>query len=144
MCIRDRYRAQLPDLKKRYEAIIESFKPDKTIELKAATRYSSSPPWKNTFVNLQPERTSAMYMSERDRFTKDPLSRIQFQKEEKCKLDSINNGRLSHIKMSNSLLFQRIQESEQKSDQRTELFLKKKGLRQYNYEQRCHLRNDYA
>eukprot|EP01015_Nassula_variabilis_P008490 TRINITY_DN16743_c0_g1_i2.p2 TRINITY_DN16743_c0_g1~~TRINITY_DN16743_c0_g1_i2.p2 ORF type:complete len:128 (+),score=41.14 TRINITY_DN16743_c0_g1_i2:2-385(+) len=90
----------------------EQLRPSREITVKQATRYGSTPAWKNTFTNIQPQQVSAMYMDEKERFQKDPLARIAFQKEEKAKKQTFNDNKLKTMQMHNNFFASKISEQE--------------------------------
>lgn len=66
------------------------------------TRFSANPPFQCTFVNFEPLSSSGMYMSDQDRYNRDPNHRIQFQKEEHELTTMKKQNKLQRIQQINN------------------------------------------
>ena len=78
------------------------------VDLKTSTRYGASPAWRNTFLNMQPLNNSPMFLSESDRFSKDPHAREHFQHEEKSKKENFMVAKLDKIRTHQELFQKKV------------------------------------
>ena len=61
------------------------------------TRYNANPEYKDTRINIQPQKGASYYISEKDRFDIRCKDHIDFQKEDKEKKQKIDEFRLMRI-----------------------------------------------
>ena len=76
-----------------------------------------------------------MFMNETERFSKDPMARTIFQKEDKMKKIMLGKNREDEIRMHRESIQRKIETEEIQRDFNTESKRKAKQLRAYLYEQ---------
>ncbi|OMJ67106.1 hypothetical protein SteCoe_35818 [Stentor coeruleus] len=82
--------------------------------LKQSTRYSSSPPYKDTFVNFAPRVDCAMYMDDTTRLSAKKFEPISVSHEDKNKLRKSAEAKMIYLQKSREINENRIQEMDAK------------------------------
>ncbi|EGR27511.1 hypothetical protein IMG5_194600 [Ichthyophthirius multifiliis] len=113
------------------------------IDLGTYTRFSSTPAFKNTFQNFQAQQNSAMFQTSIDRFNFRDNHRIQFQIDEKNLKKQYQQGRINRKCQNQTSIANKVQKQIEIEDFKSEQKIKAKGLRQWTYEHRAHLQNNW-
>ncbi|OMJ84262.1 hypothetical protein SteCoe_14685 [Stentor coeruleus] len=82
--------------------------------LKHNTRYSSSPPYKDTFVNFTPRVDCAMYMDDNNRLSAKKFEPISVSQEDKNKLRKSAEAKMVYLQKTREINENRIQEMDAK------------------------------
>ncbi|CAD8134577.1 unnamed protein product [Paramecium octaurelia] len=131
----------LPELSRLTEEFKKPFRPQTNhTDIRPSTRFGATPAYKNTFVNFVPPKTSPMFMTQGERFSK---NREQFIQDEKSQNNQKYENKLNRIRQYHQSLDQRIQSAQEQRDQKDASNLKSKQMAQWTYEHKAHLKNDY-
>jgi len=103
--------------------------------LRPASRFGQTPAWKNTFLNIQPNVLSPMFVTERDRFIKTPNAQVLPATEEKEKKRRIQSAKIEIIKQHNQSLSKRVEQDTLKQDLLDQNRLKTKSQAVITHEQ---------
>merc|ERR1711988_1226796 len=82
--------------------------------LNQTSRYGSTPPWKNTFINFQPQKESPQFIPEKDRLVGNSQTRTSYQWDDKFKRESYSQGRVRNIQTHNNFFHKKIIDYEDK------------------------------
>ena len=66
--------------------------------LKVSTRYSSTPPFQNTFTNFAPSEDSAMFLSDKERYSAKKFEPTNLNHEDKTRLKTVADGRVEYLR----------------------------------------------
>ena len=123
--------------------IEKSFLPLLTNKIRPKTRRGANPPFKNTFLDHQPEKNSPMFINENERFKCKSLNdKIEFAKIEKQNKNKIKDFWQNIRKKHNLDIQQRINDLELKQKQNKNISMLNKINRIYDYEFKNKLRNE--
>ncbi|CAD8050205.1 unnamed protein product [Paramecium sonneborni] len=134
-------KAFLPELSRLTEEFKKPFRPQTNhTDIRPSTRFGATPGFKNTFENFVPPKTSSMFMTQGERFSK---NREQFLQEEKANYNQKYENKLNRIRQYHQSIEQRIQSAQEQREQKDVSNLKSKQMAQWTYEHKAHLKNDY-
>ena len=122
---------------------IDEKKPELNHKLNSSSRWGSTPPWKNTFLNFQPSVTSPQFMGENDRLVANSKTRTSYQWAEKAQDKKYSDGRSNRIRTHTDSFRHKIENDAKEMDRKEDIKLKKIGAQVLQYEHVNHLKNPY-
>lgn len=105
--------------------------------LKVPNRYSSSPPFQNTFTNFAPSADSAMFLSDKDRYTAKKFEPTNLHHEDKNKVRKVAEGRIEYLKKTRQLRDERVKEIDDKERELDGQKVMARAKAKYEYEAKC-------
>lgn len=133
-----------PMTKKKVDEMINELRPQTSGFLRPSSRFGSTPVWKNTFHSFQPNITSPMFVSDRERFNCSPLANVLPSVEEKAQKRRIQSAKLDVLKHTQAAVQRRADEDMNKFDLLDQNRLKTKVSALATHEQNARLRNNYS
>jgi len=131
-------------VRKIIEKTKKSFEASPNIEnLKRVTRRGSNPPWKNTFLNFQPDSNTSMFVTEKERLNKHHLASTSFQLEEKERQKVVHEKKLENLRAKQDAFRAKLDHQASVLDQKDKDMLKLKYFRLTSYERTAKLRSGF-
>ncbi|CAG9331933.1 unnamed protein product [Blepharisma stoltei] len=126
---------------KAHETMRNSFIPDSTLLPK--TRYGASPPHKDTFVNMVPNPSSGMFMSENDRLYSKRMTPMTLSLEDKQIKAMKQEAKVDYIRQAREEIFKLKSENEEKQRMKETMNNLKKSAMKQEYERRLNPDNNF-
>jgi len=128
------YGGQLSKTTEFFSNLKKNYEPPEN--MKPASRYEAAPAWKNTFLNIQPNSNTALFMSEGERFDRSHFAKTGFQIEQKEKKILAQQARFDRIRRNQDEFNNRLQEKMVEADQKERQKTFSKHLSQTLYSNR--------
>lgn len=125
------------------KAANDAVNPTLHTHLNTTSRYCSTPPWNNTFLNFQANKCSPQYIGEEDRLVANSQTRTSYQWDERTRRTGYDFARADKIRTHNNFFKTKIMDDENESNMKNDRKLQKKGAQQLLYEHVAHLKNAY-
>lgn len=105
--------------------------------LKVPSRFSSTPPFQNTFTNFAPTTGSAMHLPDKERFSAKKFEPTNLNHEDKDRLRKVSEGRVEYLKKTRQMRDVRLKEIDEKERDLDSRKVMARARAKNEYEAKC-------